>query len=598
MHEDKRPISILLCALGGEGGGVLSEWLVDAARQAGHPVQGTSIPGVAQRTGATTYYVEIFPLPHSALAGRRPVFSLYPVPGALDLLVSSELLETVRQIGSGMASAQRTQVISSTSRALTTNERMQLGDGRVDAEALAEVVRRFSREHQLFDMAALTRETGTVVSAVMFGAIAASGLLPFPRGACEAVIRAGGRGSEASLAGFSRAFEIVSGARERGAFVGRLMAEAGAGADGGLPVGFESATGAMGVPAASVGAGATRGPDSSRVVGAADAAPGAGAASAQKRPSLAVVAGAAPALPAAVAARFPVPVQELLTLGHARLIDYQDAAYAAQYVERLARVLAAERAGDPEGAGGWATTREMARYLALWMAFDDIVRVADLKCRASRAERVRREVKLRGGELLKVYDHFKPGMPEIAALLPAALAQRLTRWDRSRQARGKAPFALPLKIGSHSISGFLALRGLAGLRWLRRRGERFGQEQVLIERWLVAVEEGARADRTLGLEIAHCGRLIKGYGSTNERGKDNLLHVVDHLARSATFATPQARAEAIRAARIAALADEAGTALDRTLQQHGAPARPVRAVPIRFVRPAKAAATARGGTAD
>ena len=108
MHEDKRPISILLCALGGEGGGVLSEWLVDAARQAGHPVQGTSIPGVAQRTGATTYYVEIFPLPHSALAGRRPVFSLYPVPGALDLLVSSELLETVRQIGSGMASAQRT----------------------------------------------------------------------------------------------------------------------------------------------------------------------------------------------------------------------------------------------------------------------------------------------------------------------------------------------------------------------------------------------------------------------------------------------------------------------------------------------------------
>ena len=49
-----RPISLLLCALGGEGGGVLSQWLVEAACIAGYPAQSTSIPGVAQRTGATT----------------------------------------------------------------------------------------------------------------------------------------------------------------------------------------------------------------------------------------------------------------------------------------------------------------------------------------------------------------------------------------------------------------------------------------------------------------------------------------------------------------------------------------------------------------
>ena len=56
-----RPITILIGALGGEGGGVLAEWLVETATAAGHVAQGTSIPGVAQRTGATTYYVEIFP---------------------------------------------------------------------------------------------------------------------------------------------------------------------------------------------------------------------------------------------------------------------------------------------------------------------------------------------------------------------------------------------------------------------------------------------------------------------------------------------------------------------------------------------------------
>ena len=121
--EQNRPITLLVCALGGEGGGVLTEWLVDIARHAGYAAQSTSIPGVAQRTGATTYYIEVFPVPLAQLGGRRPVFSLSPVPGALDAIVSSELLETARQIGNGMSAPLRTLVISSSARILTTAER-------------------------------------------------------------------------------------------------------------------------------------------------------------------------------------------------------------------------------------------------------------------------------------------------------------------------------------------------------------------------------------------------------------------------------------------------------------------------------------------
>ena len=88
--ESARPISILIAALGGEGGGVLSTWLVEAATIAGFPVQSTSIPGVAQRTGATTYYVEIFPVPLAELKGREPVMTLTPGPGDIDLLVSHQ----------------------------------------------------------------------------------------------------------------------------------------------------------------------------------------------------------------------------------------------------------------------------------------------------------------------------------------------------------------------------------------------------------------------------------------------------------------------------------------------------------------------------
>lgn len=530
--DSARPIAILVCALGGEGGGVLAEWLVGTAVACGYSAQATSIPGVAQRTGATTYYIEVFPVPDVLLGGRRPVFSLSPVPGAIDALVSSELLETVRQLGNGMASAERTTVITSRHRTLTTFEKMQLGDGRASAAELERLVRTHSRDARLFDMAAVAQEAGTVLSAVLFGAIAGAGVLPFPRAAYEETIRRSERGVEASLRGFARAFELVG--------QGALPREAGA----------------------------------------------------------VVQRGAAqPVLPEAIARGFPDSVHDMLAAGYARMHEYQDARYARLYVDRLGRILAAERAVDPEGHHRHAITRETARYLALWMAFDDIVRVADLKCRASRFARVRREVKAAPEDLVRIYDHFKPGLPEIAGLLPAALARGLTRWDARRQQAGKPPLAFPLKIGVHTIGGFLALRVLAGLRWLRRRSSRFAAEQAMIERWLGGVEAGTRQAWTLGHEIAACGRLIKGYGTTNERGKHTLLHVLDHLAVAGTFESPVQRAAAIRAARTAALADEDGTALDAALAQHGAPPRPVRAQPIRWVkrRPAAAVSSRTGG---
>jgi len=515
---DRRPVTLLICALGGEGGGVLAEWLVDTATRSGYSAQSTSIPGVAQRTGSTTYYFEVFPVPVAELGGRKPVFSLYPVPGALDVLVSSELLETVRHIGNGMASADRTLVVTSSSRTLTTAEKLQLADGRASSEDLLKVVQQYSRSARIFDMSTIAQETGTVLSAVLFGAIAGSGVLPFSREAYEQTIRQSGRGVEPSLRGFARAFEIV--------------------AQG--PAVLMPASSAMPTTAA--------------------------------------------ALPADLARAFPPSAHAMLGAGHARMLDYQDRDYAELYAQRMKRVLDAERAGDPSGERRFATTSETARYLALWMAFDDIVRVADLKCRASRFARVRREVKAPAEDLVRIYDHFKPGVPEVAALLPRAWGRALVGWDRRRQQGGKTALALALKLGAHTISGFVALRFLASLKWLRKRGGRFAQEQAMIERWLAAVEQGARNQWQLGHEIALCGRLVKGYGGTNDRGKDNLLHVLDHLAVGGHWDGPQTRAEAIRAARVAALADDAGKELDKTLVKHGAAPLPAKAQPIMWVK--------------
>ena len=200
---------------------------------------------------------------------------------------------------------------------------------------------------------------------------------------------------------------------------------------------------------------------------------------------------------------------------------------------------------------------------------------------------MRREVgRARRRDLLKVYDHFKPGVPEFAgAAAAAAGARACSAWDARRQ-RARPGALGAAAEGRHPHGGRRAgcCASLAGLKGLRRRGSRYALEQALIERWLAAVEQGTREHWALGHEIALCGRLIKGYGSTNERGKDNLLHVVDHLANAQAIADPEARAAAMAAARQAALADDAGRGLDAALVAHGVPPRPVVAQPIRWHR--------------
>ena len=172
-------------------------------------------------------------------------------------------------------------------------------------------------------------------------------------------------------------------------------------------------------------------------------------------------------------------------------------------------------------------------------------------------------------------------MPEIAGLLPPAWAAKALAWDRRRIAQGHAPWALPLKVATHTLSGWLILRALAALRWARPWGSRYQQEQSQIEAWLDAVCQATERHAPLGLEVARCGRLIKGYGGTHDRSRRNVQHILAHGLGQGT-----APEQALRMARWreAALQDEAGQALDQALVQHGAPARPVPERPILWMK--------------
>lgn len=501
---------ILIAALGGEGGGVLADWLVQCALQSGLPVQATSVPGVAQRTGATSYYIEMLrsPLVDGSVA---PVFALSPVPGRVDVVVASELLEAARTVERGFVTPQRTTLISSTHRVYTTIEKMHMADGRQDSQRIIRTAQALARRVALIDMERIAGEAGTVVSAVMFGALAGAGVLPWPRALCESVIAASGRGAKASLAGFVRAHAAVASPTA-------------------VPVApLDSAAGAL--DEASL-------PDAQRAAW-------------QRR-----IAGWPEAL-AVVAAH-----------GALRCKGYQSDAYAATYLDRVESLRAES---PPESAPALV---EAARHLALWMCFEDVIRVADLKSRASRIVRVRQEVQAKSDELVHITDYFKPGVDEIAAVLPAAIGVRLLALA---ERRGWTRSFVGLHIRTTSLWGHLMLRTLAWMRPLRPASMRFRQEHAAMAAWLAALAKALPASAEMALALAGMPQVIKGYGDTQRRGRENYArlwaeHVAPACADVERLRAPAAAA-ALREAIRAALADPEGK-LNLASQARG-DARPV-----------------------
>src|ERR1700722_16802492 len=342
-----RPITVTISALGGQGGGVVSDWLVDIGRRAGHLVQATSVPGVAQRTGATIYYLEFFPLNALPADGRRPVFALMPNPGDVDILVASEIMEAGRAMQRGLVTS-RTTLIASSHRIYAIDEKSKMGDGRADATQVRALAREHSKRFIEFDMQAMAEAHGSVISAVMLGALCGSGALPFAADLFLQAIRASGIAVDSSVAAFEAA-------RQAAAASGPVTASG--------PV-------AAPVPATALAA--------------------------QKGTR------AVPSLPKSLDDRIgstvPAGAQEIAREGVKRMIDYQDVAYAGLYLDRLDAVIVLENADSDR----CALTMSVARGLALWMSFEDPIRVADLKIRSARARRVLDEVVPKAGQLVQV----------------------------------------------------------------------------------------------------------------------------------------------------------------------------------------------------
>ncbi len=511
-----RPITMAILAMGGEGGGVLSDWLVALAEDNGWYAQSTSVPGVAQRTGATVYYIELFPKSIDGTELPEPILSTMPTPGEVDIVVASELMEAGRAVQRGFATPERTTLIASTSRTYSMPERTAMGDGRVDSSALIDACLGSARRFIRGDFARVVEQTRSVISAVLFGALCGADVLPFTREQFENAIRAGGKGVEPSLKAFDGGYRIATAPPAVEISIGVLPADA---PDTSVPDRAE-VDAAINDPASLVG------------------------------PRLQAQAQR-------IAVEFPAQARYMLVQGIKRTAEYQDVKYADEYLDRVASVAAFESHGD----GSAKLTTEAARYTALWMTYEDTIRVAFHKTRERRIRRVGDEASISDGQVLLVHEYLHPQIEEITDTLPTALG----RWMLRSKLMNAIVYKVTnkgIKVQTTSLFGFTILYVLARLRPLRRRSLRFGLEQRRIDDWLKVVRDYAPRNYQLAYEIVECQQVVKGYGETHANGMRNFTELMEAVPRIAD--DPRA-AERLANLRKAALADEKGEALRAAL---------------------------------
>lgn len=502
-----RSINIAILAMGGEGGGVLADWIVDLAESSGYLAQTTSVPGVAQRTGSTIYYVEMFPAEAARVAGTSPVLALMPVPGEVDVVIASELMEAGRAITRGLVTPDRTTLIASTNRVYSMTEKIAMGDGRVESGTFLKAGEEAARVFIQRDFAAMAEANRSVISATLFGALAGSGTLPFTREQFESAIHR----SDISVASSLKAFAA----------------------------GFDAATSAPQSPVEPGG-------------------------SAVPKPAVPKAGPALASLAARVSNSFPQSCHNILLAGIERLADYQDVAYAALYLDRLGPIRDfVQTAHAQNGVDSSQILLETGRYLALWMSYEDAIRVADLKTRRTRFERVEADARVAGAQLLQIKEFLHPRVEEFADIMPSGLGawmlrtQWITRLINRITGKGKV-------LQTTSLIGFLQLYMLASLRRFRPGTLRFKREQKRINDWLNQLKDVAQNDPALALEVAECPRLVKGYGDTYVLGTRNFESLMQALPRLRKLDSPAARLKALREL---ALADDTGKKLENALNE-------------------------------
>ena len=492
--SDYKTISILITALGGEGGGTLMNWIIDSARSQKLFVQGTSVPGVAQRTGSTSYYIEI--CDRNFHNEKEPILSLYPKPGRVDIVIASELLEAARVLERGYINPDRTTLITSSSRTYTNLEKSHLSDGRFNHEKIINACKKMSKNFICLDLNSMAIEHSTIVSATMFGALAGAGVLPWKKDIYEDIFQDNIFGKN-SLSGFNFAYQQVQSISDN-----TLLSKTNINLNNDRKINNINES-------------------------------------------------------------LSDEFLSIINLGKERCTDYQNNKYSELFMKRVNKLMSVIDKNDPKVI---SIAENIVRRLALWMTYEDIPRVAQLKIKPDRFIKIKDEINLKKNQILFVQDIFKPGLNEIGAMLP----NKLGRWFiRNKKISSLLPFVgKGMKVNSSKISGFLILKILSSFRLIRPISLRYKEEQNNIDKWIDNIIISLSHSISFSEGLADMPQILKGYGDTWDRGIKKYNKINDALIKNKLHSIDEKDGAILKEAILISMNDVETEKLDIFLQKN------------------------------
>lgn len=492
IKHNIEPIKIALIAVGGDGGGVLTQWIVQLAAQNGYWAQSTTIAGVAQRTGSTVYYLELFPLeavPEKEGKRISPVLAQMPAPEDVDIVMATELIEAGRAIQRGFVS-KKTTLIFSTHRNLAIQEKEQPGDGILDGSSIFDLAQKYAKSSVYANLKELADKNKSVISATLFGALAASGALPFAVEKFEETIKSGGVAVPTSLAAFQAAFGLVA------------LHMSAKGAPPYQPELHTATYHEMPIHSPS--------PTVDKLL-------------------------------QEIRTTFPVSTHAVIYAGLKHLLEWGTPLWAAEYIKKLQPVLALDQA-QPQTT--YNLTLRVAQYLALAMAYDDLVHVADVKTRSERWNTVFQQVGAKKGEIVKTTDYFHPRFEEFVGFLPTRLGRK-TEKRKGVERFFRRYFEGDRRMHTHNFFWFWMLYTIGGMKKYRLKTLRHTEEMENINYWLNGILQLAPGNYPLAVQFAKAYRLKKGYGDTYARGDSKFKQVTSFMLRNQHKTAIESHAKAI-----------------------------------------------------
>lgn len=459
----KKSLRVLIGTVGGQGGGVLSDWLIHGLLNANWNAVSIGLLGLSQRAGTVTYYCEA-----SSDKEVKVVNSMFAVPGDVNLFIGQELLELGRLLSSGYASEDCV-IVGSLGRTYTTLEKMPAEAGVYDSSIIAAAANNLSpNNNYLIDAPAfvtannLQNLTG---NAFLLGVVVASEVINLPP---EPFIKAI-EDSEVNVKGNIQAFQLGY----------RMFKE------GKIHPGLNQLVDEKKLRASSNG----------------------------KPPSSTYY------LAESILGNCSEETIQLIKFSCDRLESYQDKRYVQSYLKMIEDI-------QGQGQVREKTINAFVKNAALWLCYEDIPRVGQLKTDPDRYLKIFKEHGIDSNHIVKITDFFVPDVEQLVGMLPKPLASLVKKVGLlfSKDFESKS---FPLRIQSTSIFGYWALRFLALGRYWRRQSLRHQVEMQHFNYWFNNLRRIQDQSPAVAQIVAELGRVVKGYGHVRVKAINDVYTFID-----------------------------------------------------------------------